>query len=70
MSKLFHREVSDLLMLAYALGAQKAMPSISDARAVEKFNAEFGHLCSECDVEALRNRLKRMKAEHLEGMKS
>ena len=58
------RCISDLLLMAYATGLQDAMPTVSDARAVERFNIRFGHLCEECDTEALRKRLGRMKEEY------
>lgn len=69
MSKFLYRSVADMVMFAYALGAQRAMPTISDARAVEKFIADMGHLCDDCTPEALRVRLSRMKTEYHESRK-
>lgn len=67
---LINRELSDLMMFAYARGAQRAMPTISDARAVEKFLTDFGHLCNDCTPEALRKRLVRMKAEMIDDSRT
>jgi hypothetical protein len=69
MSKFLYRSVADMVMFAYALGAQSAMPTISDTRAVEKFIADMGHLCEDCTTEQLRARLIRMKGEYHESRK-
>lgn len=64
------RIVDDLMLLAYVTGAQRADPAITNVKAIEKFVEEFGHHCMECDIEALRSRLQRMKVEHIQSKKS
>ena len=68
--KLLERPIFDLCMFCFAMGAQSAMPTISDARAVERFQKDFGHACTDCDTEALRKRLARMKKEYHESRKT
>lgn len=67
---LARRSSDDLMMLAYVVGVQRAMPSVSDTRAIERFIKDFGHHCAECDVEALRKRLSRLRNEWHESRKT
>jgi hypothetical protein len=62
--ELKNRTIDDLMMLAWTLSAQRHMPTVSDTVAIQRFVDEFGHSCRECDIEALRVRLVRMRAEH------
>lgn len=67
---LLERPIFDLCMFVYVMGVQHAMPTISDARAIERFQKDFGHACKDCETEALRKRLARMKKEYHEGRKT
>jgi len=60
----------DLLVFVYATGAQDAMRTISDARAIEKFVKRFGHICEECTPEQLRQRLMRTRNEYADTLRS
>lgn len=60
----------DLMLFSFSVGAQDAIPNITDASAIRRFQKKFGHICKDCTEESLRKRLERMREEYTETLKS
>ncbi|HNR55069.1 MAG TPA: hypothetical protein PKJ19_07885 [Flavobacteriales bacterium] len=62
---LLDRIREEQMLFAYWKGVNRVFPGFSDKTVIDGFIKDFGHICKECGVEALRQRLMRMKVEYL-----